>query len=98
MRWWMTNIFLTLSCNCSPEMKQIEVACHLMYADFPCSCVYTHEARKWRDHGSQCLSLRAGVASCVACTRKSLIETGGHLGNYQSRCQTWPRGGMSRTQ
>src|SRR5690348_10887625 len=28
---------------CPPEVKQVEVTCHLMHADFPCACFYTLE-------------------------------------------------------
>ena len=53
----MTNIFLMRCWVGSPEMKQVEVTCHLMYADFSCVSFYTLEVRKWVTHGEQCLSL-----------------------------------------
>jgi hypothetical protein len=39
----MTNILLRLSWWLPQEVKQVEVTCHLMYADFPCVCFYTLE-------------------------------------------------------
>jgi hypothetical protein len=41
MRWRMTSIFLALSCIRSPEMKQVEVTCYLMQADFSGAFFYT---------------------------------------------------------
>src|SRR5579864_97034 len=33
-----------------------EVTCHPMYAAFHRACFYTHEVRKWMEHGGQYLS------------------------------------------
>ena len=46
----MTNILLRLSWRLPYEVKQVEVTCQLMYADFPPVCLYTQDVRKWVDH------------------------------------------------
>src|SRR6266446_2018273 len=43
----LSKYLLTLSCVCSPEVKRVEVTCHLMHADFSCVSFYTLEVRKW---------------------------------------------------
>src|SRR6266481_8452548 len=87
MRWRMTNIFLTLSCVCSPEVKRVEVTCHLMYADFSCVSFYTLEVRKWVAHGEQMLELDASVASRAAPSPDGSETSGGQLWNYESSPQ-----------
>src|SRR5438874_9584894 len=39
------SILHRLSWYLPPEVKQVEVRCHLMHADFPCACFYTLESR-----------------------------------------------------